>query len=117
VASVEQRIRKLRTRRSRALERHADAVRTATEQLDATLSQVDAQLQQLETWRNDPVVFVRTGPGPTVEVFHSSEQPCGKVNPVMVEAGRFESVPVGEAVARGLRPCTACAIGIHTGAA
>lgn len=117
MATVQQRIGKLKSRRRVALERHADAVRAATEQLDATLARVDAQLQQLESWRNDPVVYVRTGPGPPVEVYHSSGQPCGKVNPVMVEAGRFESIPVGEAVARSLRPCTACAIGIRIGAA
>lgn len=105
---LKQRITRLQRQRRKALEKHADAVRTATAELDNVLERVDRRLDQLKTWAHDPPVLVRNGPGPAVEVYHSLDDPCGKVNPVMVEAGRFDVMPLGEAVNRGLRPCSAC---------
>lgn len=115
--NVEKRISVLRRRRRVALENYAKAVREATADLDVKLERIDARLGQLEVWAQDPVVLVRNGPGPAVEVYHGAARPCGKVNPVMVEQGRFDEMPLGEAVSNGLRPCSACARQLTDGAA
>lgn len=100
--SVETRIKALKVRRSRAYIKHAGAVRDAQQALDSELEDIEVQLRRLEKAAKEPRVLVRNTPGPKVTVFHSAVSPCGKVNPDMVKAGRFDEMPLSDALSRGL---------------
>lgn len=114
MATLDERKQALYRRRREAHKQHSDVVRSATEELDLELVEINAQLKKLKDLALDPLVLVRISPGPAVEVYHSSQNPCGKVNPTMVDRGRFNEMPLGEALSLGLRPCTACAAGLRT---
>lgn len=80
-------------------------------ELPALLAEFDERQAELKKRRRDPEVLIRTGPGPTVEIFHSAADPCGRVNPQSVDDGKYERVLLREASEdRGLRPCSACAV-------
>lgn len=81
------------------------AGRTLTTKLDA----IKAELAKLDRYENDPEVLVRNGPGPAVEIFHAAGDYCRRVTAAAVARGRYDRMFLGEALERGLRPCSACA--------
>lgn len=92
----------------RLLRAREAAVRDAVSKLarvDKRLQVLDTKLKRHKGTKGQPTVLVRVSPGPTVEIFHSAERPCGRVG---VRAN-FDEVMLGEAVRRGLRGCSACA--------
>lgn len=103
MGTVEARIKALKLQRQRAYVRHEKAVRAAQERFHAELQEITAKLATLEKAAKEPRVLVRNGPGPEVNVYHSAEKPCGKVNPDMVKVGRYDELPLSEALDRGLK--------------
>jgi hypothetical protein len=92
-----------------AYRRHHKLVTTAQNNLKKRLRNIEAKRDRLTGHEDDPEVLVRTGAGPTVEIYHDAVDYCRRVNPSAVAGGRYERVLLFEAKERGLRPCTACA--------
>jgi hypothetical protein len=59
------------------------------------------EAEQLLLMRDDPIVLVRNY-GAYREVYHSSEQPCGRVG----RHGGYDRVLWGKAQSDGMRPCS-----------
>jgi hypothetical protein len=93
----------------RALRTHQKLVEAAQRTFRNKMRRINAERQRLVGHENDPEVLVRTGPGPTVEIFHDATEYCRRVNPNAVAAGRYDRLLLFEALNRDLRPCTACA--------
>jgi hypothetical protein len=117
----------VRARRLRELVRkERNAIKTMSLRIDARLEHVealaehlrgdkqaahrrlqafDARLKQLDEWRNEPVVLVRTSVGGYgVPVYHDSKAPCG----YMWNRANFKPMLLAEAEEEGHPPCSAC---------
>lgn len=66
---------------------------------------LDAEIDAHKGRRGQAAVLVRRTAGPRVEIYHSAQHPCGRA----ANRSSFQQILLGEAVDRGLRPCTACA--------
>lgn len=53
-------------------------------------------------------VLVRNTPGPEPKIFHSADDPCGRVTGEGRSPDNFNRMPRSRAEARGLQPCTSC---------
>lgn len=53
-------------------------------------------------------VLVRRTSGPKVEVFHSAQEPCGRVTRKGASPDAYRTLTFSLAERKGLRPCTAC---------
>src|SRR5687768_16600749 len=102
----------------RALERKQQALETAFSTAASLLhflefardeiESADAELDRLREERGEPNVLVRQSPGPRPEIFHNAPRPCRRVRSGD-RAANFRLLPLGQALSRGLRPCSACA--------
>ncbi len=81
------------------------AVKRAGETYETERTRLDKERKALEGLKDEPVVAVRTGPGPRPEVFHRLGAGCGWMP---LPGGRAEMF-LTEAQDRGLRPCSSCA--------
>lgn len=86
-------------------------VRQEFDRAKGALDRIDTQMRKLKGMKADPVVLVRRSPGPKVEIYHSCEDPCGRVT--RGYSGNFRQVFLREARRKGLRPCSACAYGVE----
>jgi hypothetical protein len=114
MALHEERLKKLAQRELEALRRHHQDVTAAQRILKRKVSAIESERQRLVGHENDPEVLVRTGPGPTVEIYHDAKDYCGRVNPDAIRSGRYERLLLFEALERGLRACSACAYGLRS---
>lgn len=106
----EERLRNLDNRELEAYRLYNRVLSGAQGGLKTKLKNIKKERDALAGRQADPEVLVRTGPGPVVEIYHSSEAPCGRVHPDAVARGRYERLLLSEARRdRGLRPCSACA--------
>lgn len=88
-------------RKELRLNRMAATLRSATKDLKG----LDAEIEAHKGRKGQPAVLVRRTAGPTVQIYHSAEDPCGRAT----NRRSFQQILLGEAVDRGLRPCSACA--------
>jgi hypothetical protein len=110
----EDRHRQLTQQELDARRTHYQAISNAQRVLRKRLDSVDKERERLEGHESDPEVLMRTGPGPTVRIFHSADDYCGRVDPRAVAHGGFKRLFLFEAEELGLRPCTACASGLRS---
>jgi hypothetical protein len=73
--------------------------------LERRLEEFDERLKQLDEWKREPVVLVRTSVGGYgTPVYHDAKEPCG----YMWNRDNFRSMLLAEAEEEGHRPCSAC---------
>jgi len=92
----------LRERVERIGELIQDELRKTLDELESEAKRSNEEINEVITWKDDPVVYARNYSYTNLFVYHGSLD-CGWVNP-----RRTRKMLLGEARAAGLRPCCSC---------